>query len=164
MGMVCEFWALTKEEIVNVSQMSEDDYCENWLEEHLSDLDIDKAWDGLDYLMRHATEGDDFPLGFFHKGTPLGLLVGNWDDDDPGVRWFNAEETATIADFLDTFDRERLHRFFDPEKMDAEEIYPQIWKEEGEEAFDYLYSQFETLRVFFRQTANTGLCVMTAIS
>jgi len=43
MGILCEFWALTKEEIANVSQMSEDDYHENWLEEHLADIDIDKA-------------------------------------------------------------------------------------------------------------------------
>jgi len=164
MGMICEFWVLTKEEIAKVSQMSEDEYLEIFLEEHPADIDTDKAWDGLDYLMRCATEGDDFPLGFFHQGTPLGFLAGNWGDDDPGVRWFNVEETATIANFLDTFNRERLHEYFDPEKMDAEEIYPQVWIEENEEAFDYLYFHFEVLQQFFRQAADAESCVMTVIS
>ena len=164
MGMICEFWVRSKEEIVEISNMSEDDFCEIFLEEHPADVDIDKAWDGLDYLMRSATKGDDFPLGFFHQGTPLGFLAGNWGDDDPGVRWFNVEETAIIANFFETFDRERLHEYFDPAKMEAEEIYPQVWAEEKEEAFDYLYFHFEPLRQFFRQAANAGSCVMTAIS
>jgi hypothetical protein len=82
--------------------MSEDGFFEVFLEEHPADIDIDKAWDALDYLMSRATQEKNFPVGFFHQGTPLGLLAGNWDDDDSGVRWFNEDE---------------------------KEIYPEIWVE-----------------------------------
>lgn len=163
MSMICEFWALTREEIQKVSNMSDDDFCEHFLEEHPADADINKAWDGLDYLLRQATGNEDFPVGFFHVGTPLGLLVDYLGDGDPGARWFNEEETATIAEFLDSFNRSRLHDHFDPQKMEEARIYPDIWADENEDAFDWLYDYFETIRDFFRKTADAGLCVMTIL-
>ena len=168
MGMVCEFWMVTKEEIVKISNMSEDDFIENFLEGHLVgnytvSVGVDKAWDGLNYLMSRATQEKNFPIGFFHLGTPLGFLVGNLGHDDPGVRWYNENETAIIADFLDSFNRERLLEHFDPSKMDKEGIYPPgIWTESH--AFDYLYEQFERLQRFFRDTADVGSCVITTYS
>jgi hypothetical protein len=169
MGKICEFWMLNKEEIDKLSQMSEDEFFESdYLDEHPSDCDVDKAWDGLDYLMRCATEGDDFPLGFFHQGTPLGLFVGNWDDDDPGIRWFSVEETIKIANFLDTFSRERLLEHFYPEKMDENNIYPKIWNQFESllnfAADDYLYENFERLRQLFRAAVDGGFCTMTRFS
>jgi len=164
MGMIIEFWAFTSEEIQEMLQKSEDDFCEFVYEKHPADIDTDKSWDGLDYLMRQATGKTDFPIGFFHLGTPLGFLAGNWGDDDPGARWFNEEETTIIADFLDTFNRERLHEHFDPSKMDKEQIYPTIWTRDNEEAFDYIYAYFEIIRDFFRKAADAKSCVITIFS
>lgn len=162
--MICEFWALTQAEVMNISKMDEDEFLDDYLENHLADTDIDKAWDGLDYLMHQDREGDDFPLGFFHKGTPLGILVGNLGEGDPGIRWYNAEETAEIARFLDSFDRETLHKHYVPEKMEQAEIYPDIWVREKEEAFEYLYHYFTAIRDFFRKTADDELCTLLSLS
>ena len=168
MGKICEFWAISKEDIDTLSKMSEDDFCENFLDKYPPDVDVDKAWDGLDYLICKTTGSTEFPVGFFHKGTPLGFLVGNWGDDDPGIRWFNEQETATIADFLDTFDKERLLEYFDPKIMDDEKIYPEIWTQFESlldfKAVDYLYDNLTYLQKFFRMVADDELCVMTIFS
>ena len=159
MGKTCAFWMQTKDEIIEISNMSGDDFIENVLEGDIVITDVDKAWDGLDYLMSHATQEKNFPVGFFHLGTPIGILVGNWGHHDPGVRWFNENETAIIADFLDSFNRKRLLEHFDPSKMDEEKIYPEIWA--NPESFDYLHENFELLQRFFRDAADAGSCVMT---
>ena len=165
MGVTCDFWMVTKEEIVEVSNMSGDaDFAENFLEGYIAgnytvSITVDKAWDGLNYLMSRATQEKKFPVGFFHLGTQLGFLVGNLGHDDPGARWFNVNETALIADFLDSFNRERLLEHFDPSKMNEEKIYPEIWT--SPESFDYLYENFEILQRFFRDATDAGACVIT---
>jgi hypothetical protein len=54
-----------------------------------------------------------------------------------------------------------LEERFDPEDMEAKDIYPDaIWMREGREAFDYLVEYYQPLVVFYRDAAARGDAVL----
>ena len=66
-----------------------------------ADLDVDKAWHGIHFLLTNSAEGGSFPLAF--------LIVGgrNIGDEDMGygpARGFAAREVAQIAAALSKVD------------------------------------------------------------
>jgi hypothetical protein len=56
---------------------------------------------------------------------------------------------------------EQLRQRYDPQAMAAAGVYPQIWNDEGQAAFnDYLAPRFNELRTFFLEAAAQRQCVV----
>ena len=125
-------------------------------------LDVDKAWQGIHWLLTGTAWEGDGPTAFIIQG---GEQVGDVDMGYGPARGFSTAEVREIATALEGLSTEILHARFDPEAMDADDIYPSgIWVAEGDEAFEYLDSYFEQLKDFVLEAAKEGEAMLVYIS
>ncbi|MFC4377029.1 DUF1877 family protein [Nocardia halotolerans] len=101
--------------------------------------DIDKAWDGLRYLLSAANIDLD--------------LYGDLDPwaGDSDTRVWTATQVAAAAHTLTTTPYRVLDEHFDPVAMDDADIYPEIWDTDFCRA--YLREHYESLSAFFVSAA-----------
>jgi hypothetical protein len=121
-----------------------------------ADLDVDKAWHGIHYLLTGtAWEEGERPLGFIVRG---GREVGDVDVGYGPARAFPSAEVREIASALRPLTREVVARRFDPKAMTRLDIYPSIWDRPGEEddALEYLLSYYDSLRNFIEGAVDQG--------
>ncbi|MBG0568873.1 YfbM family protein [Actinoplanes aureus] len=124
------------------------------------DLDLDKSWHGLHYLLT----GTAWEVG---PGAGAAILGGDEIGDDGGygpARVLSPEAVRSIDAGLAAIDPATLRERFDPAAMTTAEIYPAIWSG-GEEAFDsFLAPRFQELREFYRTAAAEDAAVLLAIT
>ncbi|KAF0836527.1 DUF1877 family protein [Nocardia caishijiensis] len=97
--------------------------------------DIDKAWDGLRYLLEAA----NIDLDLFGDLDP-------WAGDG-ATRIWSAAEIAAAARILTATPYSVLEKHFDPAAMDDDDIYPAIW--DTDFCRDFLRENYDALREFF---------------
>jgi hypothetical protein len=115
-------------------------------------LDIDKAWNGIWYLLQEAGGG---PVDIVGGGVPV-------SDIDRGyglVRYLTADDVRAGSAHLQVTTWESLASHYDPGKMSSADIYPSIW-DQGDEALDYLRVNYEALAAFFAAAASAGDAVI----
>jgi hypothetical protein len=119
------------------------------------DLDLDKAWDGLHFVLARA-------------GSERALLGSDgWISAGGGAvqaRLVSVDEVRVVADALDAVDVSRLRAEFDPAALAEAGTYPDIWGEGTEEFDGYLLPALRQLRVFYREAADSGRAVLLGIS
>lgn len=124
------------------------------------ELEIDKAWHGLHFLLTgNASEGS-LPLGFIVDG---GEEVG----DDLGygpARALRSEQVLEIDKALDPFTTDELRRRFDPNRMSELQIYPFGWSDDPDGELDYLLAFYAELRAFVHRTAERGHGLLVYLS
>ncbi|MEU4424026.1 YfbM family protein [Actinoplanes sp. NPDC024001] len=124
------------------------------------ELDLDKSWHGLHYLLT----GTAWEIG---PGAGAAILGGEEVGEDGGYgppRVLGPEAVRSISAALAAIDPAALRERFDPAAMTTAEIYPEVW-DEGEEVFDdFLAPRFEQLREFYRAAASHGDGVVLAIT
>lgn len=116
-------------------------------------LDVDKAWNGIHYLLTGTSNEGEGPLALAIKG---GQEIG----DDMGygpARFLLPEEVQAVAQALERLTLEQLKKGFKPDAMTTGGVYPEnIWTEEGEEALDYLLEHYQALVDFYRDASARG--------
>jgi Domain of unknown function (DUF1877) len=120
-------------------------------------VSIDKAWQGLHYLLCGALEPAPGPLGqAVFGGTEIG------EDQGYGpARYFTPAQVAEIAGALQSPGLEReLHGRFDGEAMTQLGIYPGVWETDDH---DWLIEAFRTLRDFYAAASQAEQAVVTLI-
>jgi hypothetical protein len=126
------------------------------------ELNIDKAWHGLHFLFTGTADGGEEPACFLvHGGEDLG------DDDDLLPRLLGPPQVRDFAAFLAALTPEELTRRFDPERMTALEIYPDvIWQrpEATDEPLGFLLGAFDELRAFTAAAATAGDAVVVCVA
>ncbi|MBO4141047.1 YfbM family protein [Micromonospora tulbaghiae] len=124
------------------------------------ELDLDKAWHGLHYLLNGTTyevRGDAGPA--IIGGDPIGPDLGMGP-----ARLLMPDAVRAVAAGLDAVDETTLRARFDAAAMSEAEIYPHIW-DDGDDEFDnYLLPNFTVLRDFYRAAAEHGDGVLLAIT
>ena len=116
-------------------------------------LDVDKAWNGIHFLLTGDANGGELPLGFILGGEPLG-------DIDVGygpARAFDADQVHAIAAVLTPLTRDVLANRFDAEQLRANYVYPgyrEGWNLPDD--CDYLLDHYENLRAFVLETSEAG--------
>jgi hypothetical protein len=126
-------------------------------------LDLDKAWQGVHYLLtRTAWEGDP-PLNFLLAG---GREVGDEEIGIGPARTFTPEETRAIAAALRSVSDQDLRARFNPEDMMRLEIYPEIWDRDAAEddTLGYLMENVRPLRTTLDRLAADGYGMMVTIT
>lgn len=139
----------------------------NWLEALYSRatpgsevIDVDKACDAIVWLLSRlpapqgaAADG----VGFVVRRSFAPLLRGEGAISEnqldapygPASR-LTAEQVAELSAWLQSVDPAQMRSRYDPHRMDSEQVYPQIWSEEGAAVFDdYLLPHFRSLQAFF---------------
>jgi hypothetical protein len=87
------------------------------------------------------------------------------DDDGYGPpRLFQPSEVQQINAALAPISDDELWGRFDPERMEAESIYPSIWDEEEEELRDEYLSYFHELKKVVAQAGEEGMGLLVTLS
>lgn len=127
------------------------------LRERKAVVDIDKAWDGILWLIseerreggQEAMVDPSDPEAWSLAPPNLANIGGTL------VRWASPRHVEAIVKALDAIDDAALRARFDPDAMSARDVYPDIWAEE-DEALAYLSDNFARVRRLYRQAAKAG--------
>lgn len=116
-----------------------------------ADLDVDKSWHAIHFLLTGTAWDGAPPLNFITAG---GTEVG----DDLGygpARGLTSAEVRELAAALEAIPRESFLQRFDPPALAAAEIYPDIWDRTAEEddTRGYVAEYYEELRSFILDAA-----------
>lgn len=129
----------------------------------VEEMDLDKSWHGIHYLLtKTAWEGEP-PLNFLVLG---GEEVGDIDVGYGTARAFRSHEVREIHDALRPISAETLRSRFDPTDMMRLEIYPEIWDRNptDDDTFGYCAEYFDDLKNFLSRAAvaNQGMIVFVS--
>jgi hypothetical protein len=114
-------------------------------------FDVDKAWNGIGYLLNAAGSG---PVDVVTGGEP----VSTEDLGYGPARFLTPAQVGEGARYLAAMRWELLARHFDPAQLNADDIYPATW--DDAHALDYLRSNYEGLVQFFSAAAAAGDAVI----
>jgi hypothetical protein len=125
------------------------------------ELNLDKAWHGLHFLLTGTADGGAEPACYLVEG---GEHLG--DDDDVQARLLRPDQVRALAEYLATLATDEVARRFDPERMMELEIYPGIWDrpEETDWPRAFLFNAFSDLREFVGDVARDGDAIVVCIS
>jgi hypothetical protein len=115
-------------------------------------IDLDKAWHGLHYLLTGEAEEAPPPFGDAILG---GIEIGQELVYGP-ARFLTPEQVAAVHAALTGLTPEALAQRFDPQNMEIQDIYPDIWMRDGDEALDYVLAFLPTLQTFYRDATARG--------
>jgi hypothetical protein len=124
-----------------------------------AELDLQKAWHGLHYLLTGtAWETRDGAGAAILGGEEIG------EDGDYGpARLLRPEAVHAVAAGLDALDVAALRARYDPQTFMAQDIYPSIW-DEADVFETFLAPCFIELRDFYRAAAANHQAVLLAIT
>jgi hypothetical protein len=139
------------------------DYCLSVLSEEgqLAEsrhLYLDKAWDGLNYLISPARRVSYNP----HESTDvLRQAIEGTEELNPAVdhtMLIPAQVAAQAAALLAGMTCDSLREHYSPEAMEAADVYPtDAWDDDG---LSYPTSYFEDFKAFYAEAAKAGHAVI----
>ena len=153
MSMVCCLREVSDSEIRSL--LREPEQIVDFLEEEQDEIDLDKAWHGIHFLLTGSAGEGAEPLCYLVSG---GETIGNVDVGYGPARALTSKQVATFNAALTQVAADELRQRFDPRAMTEAEIYPEIWERDPQEddALDYLLEFFEDLKSFVEKTKEQG--------
>ena len=118
------------------------------------EIDLDKSWHAIHYLLTKSAWGGEPPGNLLLCG---GKEIGDVDVGYGPARAVSPDEVKGFADFLAGTNTDDLKGRFEPSELSSAEVYPDIWEEEGSEAFEYIEHFFSVLRDFVAEAAQNGM-------
>ncbi|GGO02819.1 YfbM family protein [Saccharibacillus kuerlensis] len=151
MGMIGHLKRIPEQRLSSLIHGGEDLYAYIHGEEG-EELDLDKSWQGLHYLLCGDPYGGEGPLfDALMGGRPL----NEGEEEDMIVRYLTPDQVRDVAEALESIERKDLARGFEPDDMNESGVYPAPdWNEEGE--LDYLLDYYEPMRNHYRSAAEAG--------
>ena len=120
-------------------------------------MHIDKAWDGIHYLLTGEVEQGPPPWSqVVMGGTEIGEDAGGYGP----ARYLRPEQVREVAEALPKLPRDQLAQRYAPEEMEQAGVYPSIWMHDGEEALNYLLDKYDALVEFYQQAAAKQCAVL----
>lgn len=167
MGMVANYIRVSAAELETYlrdsSKLEDRVYREVSTEDH-NLIDLDKAWEGLFFLLTGASlstiEQAKEPLSLILNTT---LEIDSEQDMGYGPAMYNTmEQVKEISAALDIISTDDLYNRYDGKKMNALGVYPQIWDEE--ESIEYLIEKFDILKALYNDAVSQGQSVIFFIN
>ena len=124
-------------------------------------LSLEKAWHGLHYLLTgSAHAAGSSPLSFILTGgREIGPDVGYGP-----ARLLQKERVRELDASLRELTIDDLWARFDPERMSADQVYPDIWDEPEEELKEEYGWYFDELKSFVSNASDSGDALVIAIT
>ena len=114
-------------------------------------LCIDKAWDGLDYLLCSAMDTGRRPLDLAILG---GMEIGKDLGYGP-ARFLNTAEVRAVSAALSKVTHHTLRYHYDAADMNEAEVYPGRWDDgPNGHCLDWLLQAFDEVRHFYQGAAD----------
>jgi hypothetical protein len=167
MGMIAMFRRLTEADLSRLRE--EPELVADYLGEDepdgfgpFADLDVDKAWHAIHFLLTGSAWEGDPPLNFIVTG---GVEMGEDLGYGP-ARGLNSGEVRTLAAALKTIPADALLQRFDPAALTSAEIYPEIWDRppEKDDPRGYVSEYYDQLRSFVLDAAFEGEALLVAMT
>lgn len=120
--------------------------------------DLDKSWQGIHYCLNKTAYEAESPMDFITLG---GKAAGDIEVGYGPARLFDSKTVKDIESRLSQMTIEQLRGNYNPDEMDKLDIYPKIWKMDGNEGFEYIAEYFEVLKQFVSNCSihNLGMAV-----
>jgi hypothetical protein len=123
-------------------------------------VDIDKSWDGINFLLTGSSIGDTehpmekilFSMQYIDENQDLGYGPGNY---------VTPAQVKELNEALSKITREELSKRYDPKKMMGLQLYPNGWEEAD---LDYLMENFKTVREVYAVAAKNDEAIITFLS
>jgi hypothetical protein len=154
MGMVMSFTQVTPDDLRLAMENPEriDQLLDHLNEAGAPQVDLDKAWDGIAFLLSAA-----------RTRLPLPSMGDQMLDPDRGcVAWF-AETVERVAQRLRATPFDQLAPHFDPRRMTERDVYPSSIWERDDDALDYLRVHYVKLVGFFDAAARSGAAAIMTL-
>lgn len=124
------------------------------------DLDLDKSWHLIHFLLNGEAWGGVPPLG--------NVILGGTElpDTDAGYgpfRYLLASEVRAAASALARISADELWKRFDRQRVSDAEIYPEPWVGDETER-TYVGQNYESLRSYFAEAASQRSAMLLYIS
>jgi hypothetical protein len=126
-----------------------------------AELDVDKAWHGIHFLLTGSQWEGEPPLDFIVNG---GKRIGDEDVGYGPARGFQPSEVKLIGAALSAIVPQQFADRYNAEALARAKIYPEIWMRDGNEARDYLVTYFDELRDFVIGAAENGEALVVFIT
>ncbi len=126
-------------------------------------LDVNKAWDGMNFLLSKAGDDAGFPYTFINAGgIELDATEEEWGYGPP--RSFDSAKVHEIARMMQDIDVDALFEQADPEELEKADVYCFRMDEPKEESIGYFTYYLAGLKTFIRDAAaeNRALIVYLA--
>jgi len=123
-------------------------------------IDLDKAWHGIHFLLTGKAWGGEGPLAW-------AVVGGHEIGDDIGygpARFLTPEQVGQVAAALAAVTGDEFARRYDPAAMEKQQIYPGIWEREGDEGLAWLRHYLPVLGRFYADAAGRGDAVLLWLS
>jgi hypothetical protein len=127
------------------------------------DLDLDKAWHGLHYLLTGTAWGGEAPLNSLLVG---GEQVGDEEEHDVGygpARILLPPQVSAFSQALDTISSVEIGKRFNSKEMIELDIYPNIWGQEDEEVEEWMQGSLTELKKFLQRAVAQCQAVIIAM-
>ncbi|MDM5232820.1 YfbM family protein [Lysinibacillus pakistanensis] len=163
MGMIGYYIALPEEEIQQLAARTK--MLEDMDPYNRENLDIDKSWQALYYLLCEDICDGGPPLGYVVPMDQANYL----EFGDIGAFYLTHRQICEAYQAIEAMTRDELLAKYNYNKMLEEDIYP-LYSDgeekdgEAEQFFDYLYSYFKDIRKFFAETISEGKGLVFCIS
>jgi hypothetical protein len=118
-------------------------------EEHQSNIDVDKAWQGIHYLLTGDSGGGEPPLANVVLG---GKEIGEDVGYGPAT-YLTSDEVQAVAAALKNITPDELRARYDASTFLENAIYPGIWDDPEDDAIGYLTTWYDTLRSYYFDAA-----------
>lgn len=157
---------LQKEGHVDVSDKKIRDELTAWAERRKAEVgdaevDLDKAWHGIHYLLTGSVESNSTLASKVIMG---GENIGPDRGYGP-AQLLTPAEVKAIALLLEETTADMLRKRFKPKEMTQAGVYPAvIWERDGEEALTYVLDYYKKLVAFYKLAAEKGQAVILVIS
>lgn len=115
-------------------------------------IELDKTWDGLNYLLTDGNERAGEPWCFLLRG---GEEIGEYASYDP-VRILQPAQVKAWSAALASLSHEDIKGRYRPEQMDGGDVYPGGWTRDGHGNLQWLLNGFEKLRSGVKRAADQG--------
>ncbi|OCA87933.1 hypothetical protein A8F94_08880 [Bacillus sp. FJAT-27225] len=126
------------------------------------ELDIDKSWHGIYFLLTGETGEDEIPDNI-GKAVLGGTEIGEDISDYGPARYFEPQEVARLYDELKQIPASQLAERFNIEALNANDIYPMgnRWSAEDK---DYLIEYYDFLVNYYKTAAENNEAMLMVIA
>ena len=157
MGMIGNFMQISSEQLESLKQ--DPDSVGDFLFPEDGGMpnccDIDKAWQGIHFLLAgNPWQGEGAIGQVVMGGTELGEDLGFGP-----ARYLTPEQVKQVAQAIEPIDRAELQRRFDPQSMAANDIYA-FHPEDADDDLDYYLTYYDELKQYYVQAATNDRAML----
>ena len=130
--------------------------------EKFQQLDIDKSWEMIHFLLCRCKENGEPPMGYVIPMRDENELDFG-EDTDGRVFYITAQQVREADEFVQSLSDDALREMYDFKEMQKNGVYPIDSEEEASWLYDYIYSYLTKIREFYHQAAEKGHAISLTI-